>query len=160
MILLSGFDYFDTWEIIFPPPPGKSAGIGHLEIPLPKGYRAKDWTIQLRWPMEMHEVVCYTDTVTDMGCYGDLSAGLDGQTCTLQHFHVTPHFWDANVIKLGIELQATWYRNETFQPSLDGPIPCVDWCDDGAKIKIKSKAYTEFSDNVQVVGSHLLLVQE
>merc|ERR1712235_209001 len=29
------------------------AGVGPLEIPLEEGYRAKDWTIQLRWPHEM-----------------------------------------------------------------------------------------------------------
>ena len=45
-------------------------GVGPLEIPLEEGYRAKDWTIQLRWPHEMIEVECFSDKVTTMDCGG------------------------------------------------------------------------------------------
>ena len=85
---LSGFDYWDTWDLW---PPGLTSGIGWLQIPLPPGHRAVDWTIQLRWPMEMNQVICIGDTIKDMGCYGDPSAGIDGERCVHQHYHITPH---------------------------------------------------------------------
>ena len=45
-------------------------GVGPLEIPLEEGYRAKDWTIQLRWPHEMITVDCFSDKLTTMDCGG------------------------------------------------------------------------------------------
>ena len=46
------------------------SGVGHLEIPLPDGYQAKNWKIQLRWPNPMNHVTCFTDTVTEADCDG------------------------------------------------------------------------------------------
>ena len=56
----------------------------------------------------------------------------DGAGCTKVHYHITPHFWDANVDQLGIEMMPTW-NGDDYTPAAfnDGPIPCVDWCDDG-----------------------------
>ena len=67
-IFLSGFDYWASWNETFPEL--EMAGVGPLEIPLEEGYRAKDWTIQLRWPHEMVEVQCFSDKVTTMDCGG------------------------------------------------------------------------------------------
>ena len=74
---LSGFAYFpgQVWNETFPPPIHMS-GVGHLEIPLPDGYQAKNWKIQLRWPHPMDKVTCFTDTVTEADCDGE---GLDSK---------------------------------------------------------------------------------
>ena len=66
--VFSGFDYWASWNSTFPAP--AMQGVGPLEIPLEEGYRAKDWTIQLRWPHEMIEVECFSDKVTTMDCGG------------------------------------------------------------------------------------------
>ena len=64
----SGFDYWASWNETFPAL--EMAGVGPLEIPLEEGYRAKDWTIQLRWPHEMVDVQCFTDKIVTMDCGG------------------------------------------------------------------------------------------
>ena len=46
------------------------AGVGPLEIPLEEEYRAKDWTIQLRWPVSMNDVECFSDKIVEMDCGG------------------------------------------------------------------------------------------
>ena len=46
------------------------AGVGPLEIPLEEDYRAKDWTIQLRWPVSMNDVECFSDKIVEMDCGG------------------------------------------------------------------------------------------
>ena len=117
----SGFGYWSVWNDT---EPGTYAGVGHLEIPLPPGYRAKDWTVQLRWPLELEKIQCFTDAIRMKDC--------DGAGCTNVHYHITPHFWDANVDQLGIEMMPTW-NGADYTPAAynDGPIPCVDWCDDG-----------------------------
>ena len=102
------------------------AGIGHLQVHLPEGqHRVKDWTIQLRYPHEMIDVECYTDKVTEQDC--------GGQGCPNQHYWVTPHFWDSTQINLGFELASKWdiLYNETYPEEGDGPVPCIDWCEDG-----------------------------
>ena len=69
---LSGFAYFpgQVWNETWPPPIHMS-GVGHLEIPLPQGYQAKNWKIQLRWPHPMKSVTCFTDTVKEADCDGE-----------------------------------------------------------------------------------------
>ena len=64
----SGFDYWASWNSTFPEL--AMQGVGPLEIPLEEGYRAKDWTIQLRWPHEMINIDCFSDKVTTMDCGG------------------------------------------------------------------------------------------
>ena len=66
--ILSGFDYWASWNSTFPEV--AMQGVGPLEIPLEEGYRAKDWTIQLRWPHEMVVVECFSDKITTMDCGG------------------------------------------------------------------------------------------
>ena len=52
--------------------------------------------------------------------------------CVGRHHHVTPHFWDANVGTLGVQLMPSWpIEMANDFPELSGPIPCIDWCDDG-----------------------------
>lgn len=46
------------------------AGVGPLEIPLEEDYRAKDWTIQLRWPVSMNDVECFSDKIVEKDCGG------------------------------------------------------------------------------------------
>ena len=46
------------------------AGVGPLEIPLEEGHRAKDWTIQLRWPVSMNNVDCFSDKIVEKDCGG------------------------------------------------------------------------------------------
>ena len=46
------------------------AGVGPLEIPLEEDYRAKDWTIQLRWPVSMNDVECFSDKIVEQDCGG------------------------------------------------------------------------------------------
>merc|ERR1712131_184277 len=120
--LTSGFGYWSVWNDT---EPGTYAGVAHLEIPLPPGYRSKDWTVQLRRPLELEKIQCFTDAIRMKDCDGACEG-------TKIHYHITPHFWDANVDKLGIEMMPTWngvdYTPEAYN---DGPIPCVDWCDDG-----------------------------
>ena len=58
------------WNETFPPPDHMS-GMGALQIPLPEGYQAKNWKVQLRWPHEMMNVICFTDTVTEGDCGGE-----------------------------------------------------------------------------------------
>ena len=121
------------------------SGVGPLEIPLEEGYRAKDWTIQLRWPHEMVDVQCFSDKVTTMDCGGageyfnrkiwlrNLNENL-GCLFPESHHHITPHFWDANVGTLGVQLMPKWpMAYAEIWPELSGPIPCIDWCDDGKK---------------------------
>ena len=67
--MLSGFAYSSIWNETWPPPIHMS-GVGHLEIPLPEGYQAKNWKIQLRWPHPMKSVTCFTDTVKASDCDG------------------------------------------------------------------------------------------
>merc|ERR1712046_406259 len=111
------------------------SGVGPLEIPLEEGHRAKDWTIQLRWPHEMIEVQCFSDKVTTMDCGG-------AEDCPMEsHHHITPHFWDANLEELGIQLMPKWpIEMADDYPELSGPIPCIDWCDDG-KTRIPGTMY-------------------
>ena len=66
--ILSGFDYWASWNSTFPEL--AMQGVGPLEIPLEEDYRAKDWTIQLRWPHEMVTVDCFSDKITTMDCGG------------------------------------------------------------------------------------------
>ena len=88
----------------------------------------------------MNQVLCIGDTIKDMGCYGDPSAGVDGERCVNQHYHITPHFWDNNVGILGAELEPFWMYNELYP---DGSIPCVDWCDNGAKPEYRCPCATQ-----------------
>ena len=58
------------WNETFPAP-DHMAGMGAIQIPLPEGYQAKNWRVQLRWPHEMMKVICFTDTVVDGDCDGE-----------------------------------------------------------------------------------------
>jgi len=74
--------------------------------------------------LELEKIQCFTDAIRMKDC--------DGAGCTNVHYHITPHFWDANVDQLGIEMMPTWNGIDYTPASYnDGPIPCVDWCDDG-----------------------------
>ena len=68
MIDISGFAYFASWNSTFPQV--EMAGVGPLEIPLEEDYRAKDWTIQLRWPVSMNDVECFSDKIVEKDCGG------------------------------------------------------------------------------------------
>lgn len=72
MPFFSGFAYMagQIWNETFPAPE-HMAGMGALQIPLPEGYQAKNWPVQLRWPHEMMKVICFTDTVVDGDCDGE-----------------------------------------------------------------------------------------
>ena len=66
--VISGFAYFASWNSTFPTL--EMAGVGPLEIPLEEGHRAKDWTIQLRWPVSMNNVDCFSDKIVEKDCGG------------------------------------------------------------------------------------------
>ena len=71
-MIFSGFAYFpgQVWNETWPPPIHMSE-VGHIEIPLPDSYQAKNWKIQLRWPHPMKSVTCFTDTVREADCDGE-----------------------------------------------------------------------------------------
>ena len=119
-----GFEYYATWNETFPTL--LLAGIGHLQIHLPEGqHKVKDWTIQLRYPHEMIDVESYQEKIVEMDC--------GGQGCPSQHYPVVPHFWDETKLNLGFELASKWdYDYIEIYPEIgDGPVPCVDWCENG-----------------------------
>ena len=135
-VIFSGFEYYATWNETFPEL--LLSGIGHLQIHLPEGqHKVKDWTIQLRYPHEMIDVESYQEKVIEMDC--------GGQGCPSQHYHVVPHFWDETKLNLGFELASKWaYDYIEIYPEIgDGPVPCVDWCENGEIPEYRGIGHTE-----------------
>ena len=76
------------WNETFPPPE-HMAGMGVMEIPLPEGYQAKNWKVQLRWPHEMMKVACFTDTVTDGNCDGEGQGSSDNFNINIMVYYLS-----------------------------------------------------------------------
>lgn len=127
---ISGFQYNNTWETPFPLP-GHWSGSGNVTINLPEDYKARQWTIQLRWPTELLDLKCWANSAKEQDCGGDPSNSLDGATCEKQHYHLTAHFWD-DTTKLTREIIIQWPFGTDWDLAGSGPIPCIDWCDNGA----------------------------
>ena len=124
---LSGFAYSNLWEAEFPP---HWTGTGNVTIALPEGYTTKKWTIQFRWPLQLRGMECFEDTLRQQDCGGDPTNSVDGQTCKNQHYHLTPHFYDQfETGEISRLVYSHWESGTEFDP--DGPIPCIDWCDEG-----------------------------
>ena len=126
---ISGFHYNTTWETPFPQP-AHHGGAGNVTIPLPEGYIPKQWTIQLRWPLELMDLKCWANTAKEQNCGGDPTDSVDGVTCKKQHYHMTAHFWDDFDDELTREITIKWPFGTEWD-FVEGPIPCVDWCDYG-----------------------------
>ena len=126
---ISGFHYNTTWETPFPPP-SHHGGAGNVTIQLPEGYIPKQWTIQLRWPLELMDLKCWANSAKEQNCGGDPTDSVDGVTCKKQHYHMTAHFWDDFDDELTREITIQWPFGTEWD-FVEGPIPCVDWCDYG-----------------------------
>ena len=64
--------------------------------------------------------------------------------CAGKHHHITPHFWDANVGTLGVQLMPSWpIELADDYPELSGPIPCIDWCDNGKTPEYRGPCTTQ-----------------
>ena len=113
------------WSVWNDTAPGTYAGVSHIEIPLPDGYTAKDWTVQLRWPFELEKIQCFSAAMRMKDC--------DGAGCTKMHYHITPHFWDAiKDDQILVEMMPSWHEDDYLpQEFNDGPLACIDWCDNG-----------------------------
>ena len=101
-----------------------------MTIALPEGYTTNKWTIQFRWPLELNAMECFTNSLVEQDCGGDPTNSVDGETCVNQHYHLTPHFYDGKESgSIQRMIYSHWPVGTQFDP--DGPIPCVDWCDNG-----------------------------
>ena len=126
--LISGFKYSKTEDTTWPPPSHLS-GTGNVTIPLAEGYKARQWTIQLRWPLELMDLRCWENSAKEKDCGGDPTNSLNGETCSKQHYHMTAHFYD-DTTHLSREITTHWpYGTEWGLEN--GPIPCIDWCSNG-----------------------------
>ena len=126
--LISGFKYAKIENTEWPPPSHLS-GTGNVTIPLAEGYKAKQWTIQLRWPLELMDLRCWENSAREKDCDGDPTNSLNGETCLKQHYHLTAHFYDTTT-HLSREITAHWPLGTEWELE-NGPIPCIDWCDNG-----------------------------
>ena len=61
------------------------------------------------------------------------------------HHYIEPHFWDANVLNLRLEIMPKWLMEyqELYEGSFAGPVPCVDWCDDGGVLEYPGPCTTQ-----------------
>ena len=74
------------------------------------------------------DLKCWVNSAKEKDCGGDPTNSLNGETCKKQHYHMTAHFYD-DTTHLSREITSQWAYGTGFD---DGPIPCIDWCDNGA----------------------------
>ena len=72
---------------------------------------------------------CWENSAKEKDCGGDPTNSLNGETCSKQHYQLAAHFYDATTI-LSREITAHWPLGTEWGLE-NGPIPCIDWCDNG-----------------------------
>ena len=72
---------------------------------------------------------CWENSAKEKDCGGDPTNSLAGETCSNQHYHLTAHFYD-DTTNLSREITAHWPHSTEWGHE-NGPIPCIDWCDNG-----------------------------
>lgn len=113
--LSEGFAWFATYPGTWPRD-DVFTGTGTVLIDIPEDEKLKDWVIQLRWPIPMEDVGCYTDKTEQMDDEGYV-------------WHITPHFWDANTDNIMLILAPMWLMDPYIDEyNITEPIPCVDYC--------------------------------